>query len=312
MSASRQAVSTEWPDPIPSVLPAGGISLLAGAPGTGKTALLATLLRDFRDQQPIFGHQPSPITEIGLISTDRSWSTNAIWFERANYPEIKVYSVADDPTFKKDRLRQRQHRIRLFTEFVDKLALPPGGLVVVDPMALFLGGNLIDYDNCMVACLEMRDILRIRQLTMIGTAHTAKLKAEKKDRYLRPQDQILGSTAIFGYTDTQMYLASPAELNQPFYTFLWCPHMAPPESVNLVRDSQGLFIPYSAEHGGNLARVLQLFPESGDPIALVALTRRAQEVPISAATVKRMLEVLVSEGQVLRTGRGVYARALPA
>lgn len=304
--------ATEWPDPIPLVIPAGGISLLAGAPGTGKTALLATLLRAFRDGQPIFTHDPAPITDIGMISTDRSWSTNRLWFDRAGFPDIKVYSVADDSTLDKSRLRKRHERIKLFKEFLDKLAIRPGGLLVVDPIAVFLGGNLIDYDACMVACLEIRDILHVRKLTLIGTAHTAKLKADKKDRYLRLQDQILGSTAIFGYTDTQMYLAAPAEIAKPHYTFLWSPHMAPPETYDLTRDTQGLFIPYSAQHGGNDTRVLQLLPDDGSPLALAAIYERAKEIPLSQATVKRILDALIVEAQVLRTGRGVYQRALPA
>lgn len=299
------------PDPIPGVIPACGISLLAGAPGIGKTALLATLLRQFRDNEPIFGHQPSPIPAIGIICVDRSWGTNQLWFERAGYPDIQVYSVADDPSFKKALLRKRADRIKLFSEFIDKLTLPPGSLVVPDPISPFLGGNLIDYDTCMVSCLELREILIAKLITLIGTAHTAKIKSDKNARYLRPQDQILGSAAIFGFTDTQLYLASPEELQRNHYVFLWTPHMSPPETFPLVRNNQGLFVPYSgkdADH--NPDRLLQCFPPDGNPISAELLLDRAQAIPLSKATMYRCLEDLVGTGRVLHLKRGLYSKAL--
>ena len=55
-------------DPIPRIIPAYGISLLAGAPNVGKTALLASMARSFRDNRLIFGHQPSVVPAIGVIN----------------------------------------------------------------------------------------------------------------------------------------------------------------------------------------------------------------------------------------------------
>lgn len=301
-----------FPDPIPNIIPFGGISLLAGAPGTGKTALLASMLKDLRDGKAIFGHQPSPITSLGLLCVDRSWTTNRQWFERAGFPEIPVYSVVDDHSFVKSRLRKKFDRIKLFSEFLDKLPLAPGGLVVADPIAMFLGGNLIDYDACAVACLELREIMHDRQLSMIGTAHTAKIKNDVKARYLRLQDQILGSTAIFGYTDTQMYLASPAELGTPHYTFLWNPHLSPPATFDLTRDEQGLFIPWTAEHGGNHERLLRCFPPDDSTLTYTALCQLAATIPLSTATVKRLLKALLDEGQIRKDANGGYARIRPA
>src|SRR6188508_3150130 len=89
-----------YTDPLPGILPQGGISLLAGAPNVGKTALIAGILRNFRDQRPIYGKQPAPVAAIGYVNADRSWARGSgVWFERVGYPEIPQYTMSDDATF---------------------------------------------------------------------------------------------------------------------------------------------------------------------------------------------------------------------
>ena len=159
------------PDLIPNRLPGGGISILAGAPNIGKTALLATLLRDLHDGRPIFGHQPDPVSAIGMINADRGWAKGAgHWLAQAGYPEIAHYSLSDDASFNVKRLRRKFDRTDILAGLIDSLKLPAYALVVVDPVSLFLGGNLLDYDACMVACHEIRSYLRLRRYTMLATA----------------------------------------------------------------------------------------------------------------------------------------------
>jgi hypothetical protein len=309
--SQRPATLPAFPDPLPLILPAGGISLLAGAPNVGKTALLATVARDFRDTRPIFGHQPTPLPGIGVINADRSWARGAgIWFARAGFPEVRAYSMSDDPGFDPRTLRRRFERTQRLADFIDRLALPPGSLVLVDPISLFLGGNLLDYDGCAVACHEIRQLLRVRGLTMIAAAHSSKLKADKRERYVRLQDQILGSTAIYGFCDTQMVLASPEETGKPYYTFLWHSHLAQPELFPLERDDQGLFFPYTGADSANCARVLALLPEDGTETTLGVLVELAEAIPLSRATVKRALEKLVDLGSVEKIRHGVYRRVV--
>lgn len=298
-------------DPLPLIIPAGGISLLAGGPNVGKTALLAGIVRNFRDQRPIFGHQPTAISAIGIVSADRSWTRGAgVWFDRAGYPDVTHYSMADDHTFDPRSLRRKFERTARLMEMVDRLKLPANALLLVDPIGLFLGGNLNDYDTCGVACHELRSMLRDRALSMLATAHSAKLKADKRERYLRLQDQILGSTAIFGFSDTQMYLAAPEEISKPYYAFLWHPHEAPCETFPLERDEQGLFVPYSGADQGNCTRVLALMDADGAEISLASLTELAEQIPVSKATVKRVLETLIERERIQKVRHGVYRRVV--
>jgi AAA domain len=299
------------PDPLPNIIPACGISLLAGAPNVGKTALVATLARDFRDGRRIFGHQPAALPALGVVNADRSWRRGAgEWFRRVGFADVRYYSMADDRGFDMKQLRRKFERAQRLVEFIDKLQLPPRSLVIVDPIALFLGGNLIDYDSCAVACHEIRAALAVRELTLLATAHSAKLKADARDRYLRLQDQILGSTAIFGFSDTQMYLAAPEETGKPYYTFVWNSHLAPVETFALDRDEQGLFVPYDGADQGNATRVLALFPDGGEEMALKALVELAEAIPLSRTTVCRVLEVLVERERVTKTRHGFYSRVV--
>lgn len=298
-------------DPIPTILPYGGISLLAGGPNVGKTALLATLLRNLRDGRPVFGHQPSPLPGLGIIAVDRSWARGAgVWFERVGFGDITHYAMVDDRAFDPRGLRRKFERTLRLMEMIDTLQLPPGSLVIVDPIGLFLGGNLLDYDSCAVACLELRAMIRDRCLTLLATAHSAKLKADRDQRYLRLQDQLLGSTAIAGFSDTQLYLASPEEIGKPFYALLWHPHAAPPETFKLERDEQGLFVPYSGADEGNCTRVLQLFPDNGDEVSLASLRELAEAIPLSRASLFRVLETLVERERIVKVRHGVYRRVV--
>lgn len=303
------------PDPIPLFLPGGSLNLFAAAPGTGKTALLASVLQALRTGGPVFGHAIGEVAGLGWITADRSWEKDTKhWFGLVGYPDIPHYSIPDDPTFNPSRLRNKEHRLAILTECFGKLTLPPHSLVVIDPMALFLGGDLNRYGDVAVACLEVRNLLLSRQWTAIGPVHAAKLKADKGDRYLRLQDRILGSAALLGYSDTQMYLASPEETTKPYFTFLWHPHLAPAEEVHLVQNAQGLFVPYEAGKTAPSVALIDLvyglLPEDGTPIDTETLLIRATEIPISRATLFRHLSTLLQEDRIAKAAQGSYKRKL--
>lgn len=299
--------SQAFPDPLPGVITYGSLNLLAGASGVGKTCLLAWFLTQLRDGCPVFGRKPNTPVKLGYIGADRGAGTARYWLDKAGYADIAFYSLADDDAFNTQRLRSKIHLIKILGECLDRLELPPGSLAAVDPVALFMGGNLNDYMNCALACLEMRRECRRRQITMIGTAHASKQKNDKADRYQRLQDRILGSSAQLGYGDTQLYLASPEETNERFYTFLWHSHTAPAEVFPLGRGADGMFLPWeqsvvAAEEG----RVMETIPEDGSEIPLVTILGLCSD--ISKATVYRRLQQLIDLGLVERTGRGRYKR----
>lgn len=304
-----QGLDTAPQDILEYFLPGGGISILAGAPNLGKTALLATILRDLQAGRPVFGRTPRRV-DIGYVNTDRTWAKGAgLWLARVGI-EIPYYSLADDRAFSPKRLRRKFERVDVLISFIDSLGLKRDSLVVVDPMSLFLGGNLLDYDSCACAALEIRAYLREKTYTLLGTAHSGKLKADKGERYVRTSDQILGSTAIPGFTDAVLHLASPEELGKSYYQLTWHPHGAKAEVYRLERDEQGLFLPYSGVDEVNKRRVLSCLPVQPDALSLADLVEQAQQFPLSQRTVQRVLEALIDDGLVEKAGYGKYRKIL--
>lgn len=307
-NVSKSAPACQVPDIIPAYLPGGGISILAGAPNLGKTAFLSTFLRDLQAGRLIFGRQPRE-TPIGYINADRSWEKGAgLWLARAGVTSLPYYSMRDDPGFNPKQLRKRFDRTDMLASFIDRLKLPEYSLIVVDPVSPFLGGNLLDYDTCLVACHEIGAYLRSRKYTLLGTAHTSKMKVDKRERYLRTSDQILGSTAIPGFTDAVLHLASPEELGKTYYQLTWHPHGAVVERYYLDRDEQGLFVPWEGADTGTLARVLALFPDPPATIAFAALVEYAQALPLTKKTVQRTLDRLLDNGSIERVKHGHYQK----
>jgi hypothetical protein len=313
------ATPARCPHPLDPILLRTTVNLCAGAPGVGKTAFLAWFIHRIQRGEKIFGRQPAPIPFQGFIGADRSWTeSTSRWMDLEELDPLPHYSLQDDRAFRKARLRNKRDRIHIFGECLAALSLagdgrfPLGSLIYVDPLALFLGGNLIDYDTCLVACSEIREICTDKGIAIIGTAHAAKQKADKADRYLRLQDRILGSAALFGYTDTQLYLASPDECGTDCYTFLWAPHHAPTELFSMTRDHRGLFIPGD--------RIAELNPPAFDPAWIVELLKKAPKhvlqlatiirtgkgLELSRMTVIRQIKRLLDEGRIAQVRHGFY------
>ena len=300
--------SQAHPDLVQGIINSGSFNILAGASGVGKTCLLSWFLAQLQTGQPVFGRPVQPPTALGYIAADRGMDGGATyWLEKAGAAGLAFYSLADDLAFNLVRLHSKIQLIRVFGECLDKLELPRGSLVVFDPLGLFLGGKVNDYSSCAVACLQMRRECSSRGLTLIGTAHSAKQHADKKLRYLRLQDRILGSGALLGFSDTQLYLASPEETGERFYTLLCHPHKSPVETFPLGRDKEGLFVPWAesvqAEQEGVIFAAV---PEDGSTIPLATILGLCSE--ISPATVHRRLQQLLDEGLIERPVKGLYRR----
>ena len=196
----------------------------------------------------MLGRDPNPVPGIGYITADRPWADSRQWFDAVGFPEIAHYSLVEDRDFKLEVLTNRQTKMRgapLLEACIATLALPPGSLIFVDPIALFLGGDLLNYYTVAVSCMQIHRGLMDTHHTIVGICHTAKQKADTKDRYLRAQDRISGSGALLGFTATQMNLMGPDEAGNDdgTYHFFVNPHHLASFTYALTKDPHtGLFV----------------------------------------------------------------------
>lgn len=234
-----------FPDLIPGILPFGSICLLSGPPHRGKTALLASLLARLVNGETLFGLPTTPPPAIGFICTDHKHQLNqSQWLSRAGIVDrIKLYSLRNDLDFNWQRLGEKKQRSTAFEDSVEYLKLPEGSLLVVDPVALFISSQLNDYHSVAMGLGQLDQILQRRNLTMWGTAHTAKQTLDTKKTYARPIDRINGSGAQIGFADTAMALTGPEDTTSGCYELAVSPAMTTEFTYYYQRDTQGLFVP---------------------------------------------------------------------
>lgn len=303
--------STPIADLIPGIIPAKSVSLVAGAAGVGKTALTAEWCARFRDGRSVFGHPVNKAAFVGVLVVDRKWHSHRQWFEAAGFPEIPHYSYQDDLSLKWDRFHLKTELVGLLEHGLEKIQAPRGAVILVDPISMFIPGNLIDYKSTAIGLGAINRFCETRGVTLIGTAHMAKQKGDKKERYTRPQDRILGSAALAGFTDTQMYLLGPEDMDDEFYGFGWIPHHVPADTFELQRDpSNGLFIPYySHSKDFDQLGMLKLIPEERGGIPTKDIVDSAGEtMRLPRSTVYRYLGELKLLGRVQQPKPGRWFR----
>lgn len=308
-----------FPDIISGVFPAGQCHGLSGAAGAGKTALTAWMLKQISLGEPIFGRPTRPPAFIGVIVADRTWLDHKQWFELVGLPDIAFYSLPDDDDFDTRRLRKKQERILVYEHCIAKLAPPPDSLIFVDPASLFLGGDLLNYDTCAVNLIDIGRMCRRGQYTTLLSMHAGKQKGDSKERYTRPQDRILGTTALTGHLGTVFHLAPEAETGEDWAEFTWVPHHAPAATFRLLRSHEdGLLREMQGsaptrrekQHQMNEERLLALFPAAPESVHVKFLVERATAVlGLKRAKVLSLLAQLAADGLVVRgEKRGEWRR----
>lgn len=304
--------STTFPDLIDKIMPAGSINLISGGSGVGKTAFIAEWAARFdQGRQICWKPTRKPAGGIGVIAGDRKWSSHRQWFDAVEFGKIPHYSLRDDAGFNWDALFNRGTLPDTFKRCVQKLGLGRDALVIVDPISLFIHGNLIDYKQTAVGLAKLDKVCTELGITVLGIAHTAKQKGDKKDRYVRPQDRILGSAAFAGFTDTVMFLIGPEELDTEYHGFGWIPHHVPSETFSFTRHPEtGLFIPYDApSKDADIHHLFSVITEDANGMPTKEIVDAcANQLDVARTTLYNYLNLLMSRGQIEKVGRGKWRR----
>lgn len=315
------ASPARYPPLIPNILETPTLNMLAGASGIGKTALLTGLLGEILAGRPVFDHAITPPPAIGYICADRP-SEGALKWQRKVGIEHRVvmYDLIGDLNFDLAQLLPKHAGPPQLAYCIEQLRLPYGSLIIVDPIALFIG-VLNDYRSVGIACARIQRWLMEHPYCVVGIAHVGKQKADPKERYLRPQDRILGSGAQLGYTGTQMALLSPEESGRKDgrYTFLWNPHDTYAQAFHLAKrpqDGTFDFASIMVDDGDvpevltpDLATLLALLPDPPKAIATAGLIQLCQDT--ARPTLFRRLQKLLRLGLVEQPKRGLWCKREP-
>ena len=304
-----QPPASGFPDPIPGIIPFGTVTIFAGAPGVGKTAMLAEWCQRWRDGAPICGHATSRPTGFYYLAADRQWASHQQWFNAVGFGDIPHYSLADDPTFDLTELLKPYNALTLLTRSLDVLRPLPGAHVFIDPISpLYIAGNPNASRDVARTLLGVSREAQARQINITCTAHFGKQKADKNERYQRPQDRIAGTGAFSGFSDTQIYLIDPEPPLQPYHVLGWVPRHVRPQEFTFTRNDHGLFVPYDVMKDDAMAsEILDSFNETG-ATSIAVLRERAIQRGHSKSAVAHALSRLLHEGRICRLGRGRYQR----
>lgn len=248
-------------DIIPAYLPACQVHLFSGASGAGKTALTFSLLQALATQTTFLGMKARTPAFVGYVAADRTWNDHRIWLQTVGLSDLPYYSIVDDRHVTGEALRSRKfgNRFQLLKRCIAGMLvkqclaspfdsvdvalrkLPKDAFIVVDPISVFLGGDLLKYDLVFTHMLDLSQFCIEYQCTIFGIAHAGKQKNDPSQRYTRPQDRIVGTTAQTGCAGTTMHLAPESETGKPWYEFAIVPHHAEAKGLKLRRKSNGLF-----------------------------------------------------------------------
>jgi len=294
---------------ITGLLPEHQVSILAGVSGAGKTTLLLQILKQLAQGQHSVWDMPCrPGLKLGYIVADRTKQDLLTTAEALEFPmqafNIPVRSLVDDESVDIGQFEQKP--LDVLFKMLDDLGQID--LAVVDPLIVFTGVDTNKYHLNAAKLIRINRFCMDRQITILGTHHATKARSDFS--FKRAQDRISGSSALLGYTSTQLFLASPEETEDENGLSQWTivSHHAPPKTMFLSRTGPG-FVPVRTEVAAPSipldARIVEV---------LATGPRKAGELvqqlrPTGKATIYRALDRMQAAGVVVKTDWGHYRLA---
>lgn len=242
---NQQGRQYDIADPLPNVIPGGGVSMLIGPSLVGKTALLAGMIARLLAGKTVFGVQGANVPVVAVIVTDRRHRHAKEWYERAGVkegPRFKMYCLSDDLSINWKKFRSDDYKFQMLRKHLENLKLPPGSLVFIDPFPPYLTKNLNDYSSVAASLGPINQLLARMGITVVGIMHTFKQKQEKGERVVRAHEKALGSVALGAYSYSQIILTGPDETGADYYLVDVLSHSARSVQWRFDRDDEGLFI----------------------------------------------------------------------
>jgi hypothetical protein len=244
--------------------------------------------------EPFLGFPTVAGCNLCYVSVDRPFDSSALyWAEKAgvNPTKLNIYDLVTGPNVDLDSLETRP--VAFLTSFINKL--PPTDLLIIDTIGFYVG-DIMNYAAISGRLRRLTKLARAHNMTIVGTHHASKRRSDFS--FKRAQDNILGSTALLGSSDTQIFLNSGIETDEPFDTLTINPHTAPQSSIQLKRNDLGLFNICGMDLDEDARILAMLRADVWTPVSLLITV--LDKVP--ERTLRRRLHDLVEEGLVERRG----------
>lgn len=286
---------------IDSLIPANQITLLAGASGAGKTTLIMQILSAVQQNQLVFGYPARPDLRVGYLAADRTWDDYVLLSQRIglDLSNIAIQTLIDDTTI--DMKRFEDAPMDTLKSILTRML--PRDLIICDPFVFFLGVHPNNWQGVGSRMVQVSRWCKEHNVAILGTHHATKARTDFG--FLRPQDRISGSSALHGFTATQMFLDTPEESQKLFFEWHIVSRHAPQLTIQLQRTSTGAF-----ELSTDLSPaqvILHAFPNTGECISRKQLLTRVAN--ISPRTLDRWLPQLAADGVLVREDLGQYRLA---
>ncbi len=231
-------------DIIAEILPATETSILAGASGAGKTTLLMHVVKCLQNGEPVFGHPTRQGMKIGYLAADRTWDAYARLAKVVGVDIDKLYvrALIDDKMLTEDDLDgfERDPQTIMYSLLKDMVAKGVN-LVIADPLVVLLGSDINTYHKVAARMIRLNRFCKMNNLTILGTHHANKARTDFS--FKRPQDRISGTSALLGFSSTQLCLLPKEETQEgKFAEWHIVSHHAKAKVIYLDRcDQTGVF-----------------------------------------------------------------------
>lgn len=294
---------------VRGILPRGEVSILSGASGAGKSTIIVQLLAAIQNgEDAFFNHRINHPVRVAYLAADRTWDSYAELAARAGLDprQIQVRSVVDDLTINVDRLEHDS--MRLLYDLVSAFERPD--LVVVDPMVVFLGVDPNKYNAVAPRLIKLGRWCKQHGFTILATHHATKARTDYS--FKRPQDRISGSSALLGFTSSQLFLSAADEIGKPYSEFTAVNHNDPPETIRLARDTNGLFVPFedTAISKPLVGVIMQAVTNSTG--ASASRSKLQVDTRIDPQTLDHVLDYLVASNMLRANAKGEFRQVVRA
>lgn len=282
---------------IDQIFPVEQVHLIAGASGVGKSTWLLRMMVDWKDGKEVLGYPSFPLP-FAYVSCDRGLSSIEATLERL---EIDVASLPI--------IDGRGHGLP-FVVATAKEKVPEVKVLFIEgfqSMAPSVEGSKL-YGATSRFLLESALLAESQHLTIIGTAHTPKMK--EKEGYPDPRQKVSGSAAWAAYSETIILIERPKadDIYDARRVLYVLPRNAREEKFEFKLDDRGRFVETTNDTGFFLLyEFLKKLPFD-DMVPVERFQQFCSEKSIQRWTLFRWFSEAIEKAELERVALGIYKR----